>query len=126
MIGHISYPDTVVYKQRWKELQAEVMRDHEIDEYITDLRERKSGGSRRAVVMLGVLLFLGTLVAVPWLNQRVFIAGSPAGAGITLPAGEPLSETAAGSGPEERRAAPAAAPVAVDGGSEPAAQAAGS
>jgi hypothetical protein len=127
MIGHISYPDTLVYKQQWKELQAEVIRDHAIDEYITAPPRQKPGGPRRRVVAaLGVLLFLGTLVAVPWLNQRVFIAGAPAGAGVALPAGDPLPEPAAAPGPAERQAGPVAAPVAVEGGAEPAALNAGS
>lgn len=120
MIGHISYPDTLVYRQQWKELQAEVTRDHAIDEYLgTGSRSRRTDGSRRRVVVaLGVVLFIGTLVAVPWLNQRVFIAESPSGVETTLPAADQAPEPGAASGQGERRVARGVAPPAADGATE--------
>lgn len=120
MIRHIRYPDTLVYRQQWKELQAEVTRDHAIDEYLgTGSRGRRTEGSRRRIVMaLGVVLFIGTLVAVPWLNQRVFIAKSPDGVETTLPAADQAPEPGAASGQGERRVARGAAPSAAGGATE--------
>lgn len=120
MIGHLSFPETQVYRQQWRELQAEVIRDHAIDEYLgTGPRGRMTRGSRRRVVaVVGVALFLGTLVAVPWLNQRVFITESPPGVAGTLPATDRAPEPVAVSGPEDRPVARGAAPVAADGATE--------
>lgn len=120
MIGHISYPDTVVYRQQWRELQAEAARDHEIETYLVRPRGRRLRTSRRrAVAAVGAVLFLGTLVAVPWLNQRVFIADAPSGAGVVLPARDQPPARAAVPHAPERLAAPGETRDAVEGAIEP-------